>query len=422
MGSIITVDSVLYLFSNLFRLYVLYRFLHIFFHNPKYGKNIELICFIGYYFLNSSTYLIFENPLINILTNVVAFFLITLLFNSKLSTKLLSTIIVYALSMVVEIIVYFPIVALAKGAQVDALVSIISDLLLFLISLVAGKMSQQNSDVELVSKRWIALLTIPVGSIFIAVVMFLDVKSAIWITVSACFLLGINFMSFYLYEHMLRLYIEDREKQFLVQQNQAYVRQFDIIEKAQQKDRILRHDLKNQLYSIRALVKAGEQNKALQYLDSMESFVETDERHVNTGNPYVDSMLNYKMTEAVKAGIKVDRDIFVPSVLPMDLFSLNVILGNLFDNAIEASVLSPEKTIKFDIRVDRSTLLIKMDNTYSGERKLKGDSFKTTKDEKNTHGYGLKSIQSILEKYDGTMKITTDNNHFITLIMLYFKS
>ena len=421
MSNLLTMDVLVYLASNVFRIYVIYRFAHIFFDTNKRrtSASIEFLCFAAYFLVNSGTYLLFQNAILNIFTNVVPFFLITFIFNSKFSTKLLSTFILYPIQMVAEIIVYFPLVAISNGAPIDTLTSIISTLLFFVISLVAGRMSSKQDKAELISSRWLALLSIPIGSIIIAVVLFLEGNDSVWISLAGVFLLAINFTTFYLYETMIRFYLEESEKKLLIQQNQAYQRQFNLIEKNQDKVRALRHDLKNQLNSMRSLLKVGKPNEAMKYLDGMDTFIESGDNFVHTDNPHVDSILNYKIAEAKVGGITVETDILIPTAFRIDPFSLNVVIGNLMDNAIEASTMVENKHIRFVMRVDTSTLLIKVENTYAEAPVIRNGEYVTQKPNAEFHGFGIKSVQAILEKYNGKMEVAIKDNHFDVIIFMY---
>ncbi len=421
MSNLLTIDTLVYLATNVFRIYVVYRFAHIFFDTNKRKTNasIEFLCFAAYFIINSGTYLLMDNAILNIITNVIPFFLITFIFSSKVSTKLLATFILYPIQMVAEVIVYFPLVAISNGASIDTLTSIISTLLFFVLSLVAGRMSSKQDKAELASSRWLALLSIPIGSIIIAVVLFLEGNNSIWISLAGIFLLAINFTTFYLYETMIRFYLEESEKKLLLQQNLAYQRQFDLIEKNQDKIRTLRHDLKNQLNSMRSLLKVGQSNEAIKYLDGMDSFIESGDNFVHTDNPHVDSILNYKIAEAKNNGITVETDILIPTAFHIDPFSLNVVIGNLMDNAIEASTLVGNKQIRFVMRVDASTLLIKVENTYEEEPFFGNGEYITQKPNAEFHGFGMKSVGSIIEKYNGKMDVAIKDKHFVVTVFMY---
>ena len=103
-----------------------------------------------------------------------------------------------------------------------------------------------------------------------------------------------------------------------------------------------------------------------------------------------------------------------------DIYSL---FGNALDNAIEYVLnLEEEKRfIRLNVKIIGENLLIHMENYFSGELIYDNGLPKTTKEDKDYHGYGMKSIQLIVNKYDGDLNISLDNNVFSLFIMFPIK-
>lgn len=98
-------ENILYLCSNAFRIYIMFRFGQLLFGNQRVNKFI-IFFFYGLYFaLNTLAYFIYESPTVNIITNLVPFFLISFLYNSKLSTKFITVFGVFALAMFIGLFV-----------------------------------------------------------------------------------------------------------------------------------------------------------------------------------------------------------------------------------------------------------------------------------------------------------------------------
>ena len=133
--------------------------------------------------------------------------------------------------------------------------------------------------------------------------------------------------------------------------------------------------------------------------------------------------INYKISTAKRCGIEVDENIKIAKeikVSPKDYVS---IIGNLFDNAIEAlaGVDSEKKHISFAIGLVTSLLVIRIENPYCHQVMRSDEKFVTTKRNKKQHGLGLLQIRTLVEKYNGTMNISYDNN-FIVEISMFNKS
>jgi two-component system, LytTR family, sensor histidine kinase AgrC len=409
----------LFIINNLFRIYVAYRFIGVFFDRYGIDKRREMLAYLGYFFLNSFMYLAFNILFLTMLTNILSIFAITFLYKSRLSTKALVTLLIYAPALCVEILVFVFLLAVDFEGNMTNLVLIIGSLILLLVVMMIERVKATSLDHEIKSKSWVALMFIPVASVFISLVLGMPLESFNWIVVALLFLLSINFIAFYLYDALGRYYVEENEKQLLIQQNEAYSRQFELIQQSQQSIQMLRHDMKNHMMTLSSLMTMGDRQELFEYMKKINANIETDTIHVDTGNHFVDSILNFKIEEAIRVGAQVKVDIHIPDKLNIQAFDLNVIIGNLMDNAIEGSKEVEDKQIHFDMILDRSMLFIKVQNHYNGNLKRKKGEFLSTKGNEKLRGIGLRSVQSAVSIYDGTMDVETKDGSFNVTILLY---
>ncbi|VID83445.1 GHKL domain-containing protein [Clostridioides difficile] len=96
------------------------------------------------------------------------------------------------------------------------------------------------------------------------------------------------------------------------------------------------------------------------------------------------------------------------------------IFANALDNAIEAceKIKDDDKKIKLQGMVLNKFFVIKITNTKSNDILLKNNAFLTTKEDKEFHGLGIKSIKNSLEKYDGAISINFSENLFCLNMMI----
>ncbi len=136
-----------------------------------------------------------------------------------------------------------------------------------------------------------------------------------------------------------------------------------------------------------------------------------EKSYVNTSNSDVDSLLNYKIDEMKKQDIKYNLDILVPATQFMDAYDFFVLLGNLIDNAIEANLqIRDNRWINIRIVLKEQLLIIEVSNPVNRELEIKdGKHIATTKDDLG-HGYGLKSIDEIVKKYNGSFVLEQDDH------------
>ena len=94
---------------------------------------------------------------------------------------------------------------------------------------------------------------------------------------------------------------------------------------------------------------------------------------------------------------------------------------NALDNAIECELKIPDKEkrlIHVSVSKQKNFLLLRFENYYDTELNYQDGAFITTKRDKESHGYGLKSIRYTVNKYDGAVSIDTKENWFDLKILI----
>jgi len=182
------------------------------------------------------------------------------------------------------------------------------------------------------------------------------------------------------------------------------------------------HDLKHHIDLLR---NETDKKKKEIYLNELEKSIKPYELHYKTGNHVLDVLLTQKGSQFIQHDINftcVAHGQTLSFVSTLDILS---IFGNSLDNAIE-NVKSlenkEERIIKLAVYTQNQLLCIKLENYYNNELRFSDGNYLTTKEDKINHGYGIKSIKSIVEKYDGSIKISTDNHWFNFMILLPIKS
>ena len=141
--------------------------------------------------------------------------------------------------------------------------------------------------------------------------------------------------------------------------------------------------------------------------------------YIATGNESVDGLLNYKLQRANEILNVVEARVNIPEKLMLHSFDLNVVLGNLLDNAIEAAVQTEEKELKMTIKLEKGILFIHIHNSCLGIKNGRLKRLETTKEDALNHGIGLGNVQRIIEKYHGDMDLICENGYLETDIIMY---
>ena len=180
-----------------------------------------------------------------------------------------------------------------------------------------------------------------------------------------------------------------------------------------------RHDYRSHIQLLKAHAAQKDWEAVKAYLDELETDLAAVDMVVKTGNPMADAILNSKISLARAKHIRVQADASVPVVLALSELDLCVILGNLFDNAIEASLALPEegRLIRVYIDMKGSQLYISLTNlTAVGKQDKRAGRFGTTKGE--GHGFGLVRIDTIVERLGGWLSRNSEDGAFTTEILL----
>ena len=180
-----------------------------------------------------------------------------------------------------------------------------------------------------------------------------------------------------------------------------------------------RHDYRNHIQTMKAYAASEDWDAIKRYLDLLDDDLTTVDTVVKTGNPMTDAILNSKISLAKAKNIRVIADAHIPVKLRSSEIDLCCIIGNLFDNAIEASMKLPEEQRMIRVYMDmRNTqLYISFTNFTAGKKmKKEGKLFRSTKGE--GHGFGLVRIDAIVERLDGYISRNSEDGAFTTEILL----
>ena len=416
-----------YLITNIFGTYIIHRFMNIFFDRNETDRKIELASYLMYYFIISYLFLVFNNPIVNVLCNLIMFFLLTFNYKSNLKRKLIATISIYMILMTIETVVVllmqnFDITLESKDSDLEIVAAlIIIKIITYSVMLFLSNFKLVKNDIKVSLLQWLSIFVIPSGTLVSALMIIMKVNddNVTEALISIIILFIINVFVFYLYDALMKSYDEKLEKALLQQQNRAYLNQLEIIKQSQENLKEFRHNVKNHVLSLKTLIENNDNNAATDYLDSVFNSIDISDEYSKSGNNEIDSILNYKLNKADTYGIKTDININVPEKMNIRPFDLSVVLGNLLDNAIEATCKCNEKIIKISAELDRNVLYINISNSFDGKLSFKGDKYVSTKVDAENHGLGLNCVQKSLEKYKGAIELRHSDNMFIVDVLLY---
>ncbi len=180
-----------------------------------------------------------------------------------------------------------------------------------------------------------------------------------------------------------------------------------------------RHDYRNHIQVLKSYAAMEDLTSLNRYLEELDTDLNTVDMVLKTGNAMTDVILNSKISLAKSKKIPVTADAHVPVALTTSEIDLCIIIGNLFDNAIEACMALPEEERMIRVYMDMKNTQLYMsftNTTALKKQKKENGRFFTTKGA--GHGYGLVRIDTIIERCQGYISRNSEDGAFTTEILL----
>ena len=165
------------------------------------------------------------------------------------------------------------------------------------------------------------------------------------------------------------------------------------------------HDYKNTIHALYTLANAGNMEELKAYLEKENETLKQQVFYTHTGNSFVDAIVYAKSNLAKEKGIPFRVIGMLPESCPVSGIHLATILGNLIDNALEASAGEANPFVELKFKVCGSMLLLYVSNAFTPELKLEG----TAKAKKEYHGIGLSSVKALIRQYHGALEVEQIN-------------
>lgn len=402
------------------------------FDGKKVGTEIQVIVWVAFYVIsNMFTYFLELPSWLNMLIFSVLFFgVLSWLYEGSLKMKLVLAIFLCLIGMLSEVIVCFigilcgiDIPHMLQDTEIALMYTILSKLVWFVEVKIALLFLKKNQNVVIKAMDWLEVFIVPVSSIFIVMVLFVPFTNMyIWMKlVASMLILIINLFAFYNYNELQEKALYRAEKQFLIQQVESYAKQLQEMSKLWQQTREYRHDMKQKYLLLESYLNRNEYGKIKEFYQQSIEFFTEDENVSKTGNISFDTIVNYKAAVAQKNNIKVKLNTMIPYNMLMEDVDLYSLLGNLFDNAVEAvrKVQEDEREINLVAKMSGNNLYLEMENPYDGKLRKKGETYLTTKENGKEHGLGLQIVENIVNRHNGQIIIEDEQNYFKVKVLLY---
>lgn len=303
---------------------------------------------------------------------------------------------------------------LMQAGAVRVIYVVFSNLLQIpLLILVSHFFNREESDLRIV---WLfPLISIQLASISVCYVVQCHAADKDFPDYMVFFIAVLLFVNIMIAFYVEALRKNEKEKYLAELTEQHYHLQIEyyqqLLEK-QQETKALWHDIKKYTAAMQAVAAQNDSEQLRQIAQAAEDAYERVKDISAVGNPVVDALLNQYLRSAKENQIQVLLDITIPEVLAISTLLLSVVIGNTFDNAIEACrLINPEKReIHLQLRKQNRILFYSIENPYI-------DAVTQLRVGKH-HGYGLKNVERAVNQNNGNFQLEKVDGNFIVQIRL----
>ena len=405
--------DIVYACSELFSIYIIYYFFQSLFGVQIRNKAITISVYALYFVLTIGIHFVANIPFLNLIFTIISLFSISLCYNTTFPKRFLAIFEYIVLAFAVELIVS----VVTKNAYIEP------RMVIFWVVLLLGYFSHHRNKQKILPiwtmfvSPCIPILTIGVELLFTTV----SGVTAQSVTVSMILLFIINIVVFFLYESLSIAYARAAKATVAEQEKNYYQNQCQLMQNAVEDTRRFHHDISNHFSIVEAFLEGRKTNEASQYLQEL---IQKEEKksvlYSTSGNIVVDSIINYKLRSISDWNVAVTVDIVIPTELPIEIVDLSTILTNLLDNAVQAlQKTDGKRELKIAMTYRKGMLFIAVKNTYPGKVHYENGEIVTTKEDTESHGYGLKNVESAAEKYHGICQLHHNDVYFDAEVALY---
>lgn len=228
----------------------------------------------------------------------------------------------------------------------------------------------------------------------------------------------VNIISFLLFNKTVVSEAEYGELQIYLNKTELERQSYAELLKMSEEINSMKHDMKNQLLCVSNCLEKGDVASQEKYIHTLSKTIDSIGTPLLTGNSLIDYIISSKISNV--SDVKVAVVGSVDTISAIDDIDLSVLIGNILDNALEAvlPIQSEEKLIEFSFSEFQGYRNIVVKNSIVQSVLETNEDLHTTKNEKGRHGFGVRSIRNIVDKYNGFVRFYEEENKFCVHIAL----
>lgn len=427
------------IFSSVFELVLAYIMANSFFTSRFRKNHFDYLPYVGLAAIIILFRDVFPNEAVRYGIEIVLLIAILfLMYSDSVKRKLTASCVFVMLIAVSEISARFLFILFSRalGSEENASASYIrlgkltlANGIMIILAVLASIFAKRYTKVPTSFRMWVALSFVPVVTLVtFSVYQYyfehypVDERIAAYVYVSCGGLIFINVLVFVLFGKFREQLAASQDTEMLSSLLQQQENSVKRLETLYNRTRSFRHDMKNHILLLNLLAEKGDTDGLKKYLSELGGAVDESDYVRITGISAVDAILNEKMYEAQAKNITTSYNcvnLEKNGVLPIDLC---IILGNALDNAIEANTHiedTSRRYIKVKAHGNETFTVISVSNPTVREPKRNASGlFDTSKEDSESHGFGLRSIESTVNKYNGEMLMKCEDGVFTLVTRL----
>ena len=395
---------------NFLLLLVIRRFMGdflLFDSDNRVKREVYSLCwFVGTIAVNELLHI----PVINLIVNILLMILIASAYEGKLLKKILVSMIIAVLGAACDLLAY--VITTPFLSSSDYFYGLpFMVLFLLILERILGVTIRKEKTWDVVGKEMIVLSGFPVMA---AVILYCvtAMESGVYRLIACICVVGISALSIVLYNRLAIDLGDKMRKIYLEREVEAYRHEMELMRISNRKEENFRHDLRHHLFEIEGLAKQGEDEQICSYIEELRRTFADSKQLVHTGEYETDSLINYLLDNARNHQIEVTCDVKIPEDMDVSRSQLNVVVGNLLENAIDAASKAEDKKLFLTMKYSGGMLFLQIKNTFSGIVNIDNGRIHDRKN-KGSHGIGLRSVQDLVNEQNGTLDITVEEDMFV---------
>ena len=406
-------------------LWIVNKYLGIF---NKKRQNIMSVS-IWILFAIFQVYVQINSGIASIWTTIISIGLVILIslfgYTNKGKKSILEVCFLYVVWVLIEIMISFCVNLLPLDENHSVMAGNIISKIIMIIGVYVFSIMWEKTDNNFIPARYyVGLLFVPIGSIYIAVNEFYSInnmKEVLPSMVTFSILLLFNIIILEIYSKISENFIMEKEKAIYTQQINIMAINTEEQKKVMENFHREKHDWINELIALKNEIEYENKDVVLQNIDRIIQNCQFGEAISDTGNKCIDALINVKYTTAKEKGIDFILKIFIPEELPINQCDMGIVLGNILDNAIEATEKcnSSAKKIEIIMGIKKEALVLVVKNPLAGSLKRNKDGkLLSTKEDSKRHGYGINSVIKVARKYNGDVIIEEEGGEFVITVTM----